>query len=163
LLLADVTGSVWMFPADRPGQSQPIRRWRPSGGLPAGKPTSPFVVQTDTANRLLVTYTVENKFLVCLDPERDAPRWAKRVGEEAESAIFVGAPRPAGGGRWYVSDLGGRVTLVDPEGETLDVLKIGLPGVVPAVAVGAVGGGSVLVPLSDGSTVGLTFTAAPPP
>ncbi|MCE9563110.1 MAG: PQQ-binding-like beta-propeller repeat protein [Planctomycetes bacterium] len=160
LLLADVTGSVLMFAADRPGQS--VRRWRPSGGLPAGKPTSPFVVQTDTMNRLVVTYTVENKFLVCLDPEREHPRWAKKIGEEVD-ATLVGAPRAAGGGRWYVSDLGGRVTLLDPEGETHEVLKIGLPGVVPAVAVGSVGGGSVLVPLSDGSTVLLTFTAAPPP
>jgi len=160
LLIADVTGSVWLFATDRMGQS--VRRWRPGNGLPAGKPTSPFVVQSDPSNRLTVTYTVENKFLVCLDLERDVPRWAKQVGEEID-ATLVGPPRPAGAGRWLVSDLGGRVTLFDSEGEKVEVLRIGLPGVVPAVAAGSIGGAGVLAPLSDGSAVVLTIPASPAP
>ncbi|MBA4187025.1 MAG: hypothetical protein C0467_03310 [Planctomycetaceae bacterium] len=159
LLLADVTGSVWMFASDRPGQS--VRRWRPSGGLPSGKPTSPFVVQADAMKRLVVTYTVENKFLVCLDPERDLPRWAKKVSDDADITL-VGPPCPAGTGRWIVSDLGGRVTLFDTEGEKIGTpLQIGLAGVVPAVAAGVVGGTGVLAPLSDGSAVVLTLPTKP--
>ncbi len=154
LLLADVTGGVWLYETNRTSQS--LRRWRPGNGLPGGKPSSPFIVQADAMNRLVVTYTVENKFLVCIDPGHDAPRWAKKVGEEAD-ATLVGPPQPAGAGRWLVSDLGGRVTLFDAEGEKAGVLPIGLPGVVPAVAAGSVGGGGVLASLSDGSAVVLTF------
>jgi len=43
-----------------------------------------------------VAYTVESKFLVCLDPDRDLPLWAVRTGEDAD-ATLVGAPQPAGG------------------------------------------------------------------
>jgi hypothetical protein len=158
LLVADVTGSVWLFAADRPGQH--VRRWRPGGGLPGGAPTSPFVVQPDAANRLVVTYTVENKFLVCLDPERDLPRWAKAVSGETDSTL-VGSPQAAGAGRWLVSDLGGHVILFDAEGEKQATLQIGLQGVVPVVAASIIGGAGVFAPLSDGSAVMLPLPAAP--
>src|SRR5205823_2285082 len=45
LLVADATGGVWLFAADRGGE--PLRRWRPDGKLvPLGKPTAGFAVQT---------------------------------------------------------------------------------------------------------------------
>ena len=157
LLLADATGSVWLYATDRPTQS--VRRWRPGGGLPAGKPTSPFVLQPDAGGRTVVTYTVENKFVVCLDPDRDLPRWARQASEDADGSL-VGSPRPAGQGRWLVSDLGGRVSLFDAEGEKAAAVPIGLAGVVPAVAAAPVGGTGVLAPLSDGSAVLLTLPAA---
>src|SRR6185369_7122165 len=111
--------------------------------------------------RPIVTYTVDNRFVVCLDPEQDAPRWAVKVGDDL-AATFVGPPSPAGAGRWMVSDLGGRVTVIDESGAVAGTLVIGLPGAVPATAAGVVGGG-VLAPLSDGSAVVLTLPGASAP
>jgi hypothetical protein len=78
LLIADVTGSVWLYPLDRSGQ--PLRRWRPGTGLPAGKPSSPFVVQLQ-GKELRIAYTVDNSVVVCLDPDDDTPKrswWGRR-------------------------------------------------------------------------------------
>jgi hypothetical protein len=159
LLIADVSGTVWLFPADRGGQR--IRQWRPGGGLPAGKPTSPFAVQLDGAGRTVVAYTVEDRSAVCLDPESDLPKWVVRTGEDVEGRL-VGAPQPVGDGRWLVTDLGGRVTIFDAGGAKVATLPVGLPGVVPAVAPGIVGRAAV-VPLSDGSSVLLPLPSAAPP
>lgn len=159
LLVADVTGSVWLYPADRGGQ--PLKRWRPGAGIPAGKPSSPFVAQPDSSGRLVVTYTVESKFLVGLDPDKDAPLWARRIGEDMDST-FVGPPQPAGGGRWLVTDLGGRVAVFDDAGQQpVPPLVIGLPGVVPAAAGASLAGSAVLTSLSDGSAVVIGLPAAP--
>lgn len=159
VMLADVTGSVWLYPADRGGA--PIRRWSPGAGLPAGKPTSPFVVQA-VAGRTTVAYTVDNRVLVCLDPNQNAPKWSVRVGEESD-AVLVGPPQPAAG-RWLTTDLAGRVTAFDGEGgKPAGSLALGLPGAVPAAPAGTLGGESVLAPVSDGSAVVLTLAAAPAP
>ncbi len=160
LLIADVAGSVWVYSAERGGQH--LKRWRPGGPVPVGKPTSALVVQPDAAGRPVVVYTVEHKFVVCLDPEQDLPKWSARTGDDVE-ATLVGAPQSAGAGRWLVTDRGGRVTLFDAEGGKAKMLTIGLPGVVPAVAAGLVGGTDVLAPLSDGSAVVLPLPASPPP
>ena len=160
LMIADAAGSVWLYPSDRGGPH--LRRWRPDPGtgLPTGKPSSPFVVQTDATGRSVVAYTVENKFLVCLDPERDLPRWAVRAGEEAD-AILVGPPQPAGAGRWLTADLGGRVTVFAADGKKSAVLSVGVPGAVPATAAGSIGGTGLLAPLSDGSAVVLSLPEGP--
>lgn len=159
LLIADVTGSVWLYPT---GGGPQLRRWRPGTGIPAGKPTSPFVLQPDATGRTVVAYSVENKFLVCLDPEREVPRWAVKVGDDAD-AVLVGPPRPTGAGRWLVTELGGRVALFGSDGGKVDSFVIGVPGTVPAVAAGSAGAGGVLAPLSDGSAVVLALPAAPEP
>jgi hypothetical protein len=160
LLLADVTGSVWLYPADRGGK--PLRRWKPGVGVPAGKPSSPFGAQTDGTGRLVVAYTVEGKFLVCIDPDKDHPLWSARSGDDAD-ATLVGAPQPAGAGRWLATDLAGRVSVFDGKGgKPVASLAIGLPGAVPAAASGSLAGTAAITPLSDGSAVVLTLPSAPP-
>ena len=157
LLIADVTGSVWLFDAERAGQ--PLRRWRPGLGVPVGQPTSPLVVQTNVDGQSLVAYTVANQFLVCLDPDREAQLWAIRTGEEAEAAL-VGAPQISPTGRWVVTDQAGRVTLHESvKGKAEATLEIRLPGAVPAVAAGALGSAAVLTALSDGSSVVIPLPA----
>jgi hypothetical protein len=156
LLIADTTGSVWLYATDR--AADPIRRWRPGTGLPAGSPSSPFAVQPNAAGRPVVAYTVEDRFAVCIDPDKPEPRWSVKVGDDV-AARFVGPPSPAGNGRWLVSDLGGRVTVIDEGGAKAATLAIGLPGAVPATAA-AVVGDVALAPLSDGSAVVLTLPGA---
>jgi hypothetical protein len=161
-MIADVTGSLWLFDSQRAGQ--PLRRWRPGVGImPLGQPTSPLVVQADPSGRAHVVYSVANRFLVCVDPDRDAPRWAIRMGEEAESAI-VGAPQAAAGGRWVATDLAGRVVVYEgAAGKVETTLEIRLPGAVPAVAGGPLGASSILTALSDGSGVVIPLPAAGAP
>ncbi|MBA4067242.1 MAG: hypothetical protein C0501_26750 [Isosphaera sp.] len=159
VLVADVTGGVSLY-ADRGGQ--PLRRWRPGkDGVPVGKVTSRLAVQPDAAGRRVVAYTVEGA-AVCLDPDRDAPKWVVKAGDEADAAL-VGAPQPAGGGRWLLTDLGGRVRVVDAGGGAAGELPAGVSGAVPAAAAGSAGGGAALLPLSDGSAVVLTVPVAPEP
>lgn len=165
LLIADVTGSVWLFPSDRGGQ--PVRRWRPGAGLPAGKPSSPFVSQTDATGRLIVAYTVDDKFVVSLDPNKDTPLGYSRVGDDS-AALLVGPPQPAGEGRWLATDLTGRVSIFDGANtKPTATLSVGLPGAVAAAPGGSLGGTAALTPLSDGSAVLIALPApaeiAPPP
>jgi PQQ-like domain len=159
LLIADVAGSVWLYAADRPGPY--LKRWRPGSGLPAGEPTSSLAVQADASGRLVVAYTVKKKHVVCIDPEHDLPRWVVQPSVEIDGTL-VGAPQPAGAGRWIVTDIGGRVTLFDAAGVKGGTLLIGLPGSVPATAASKVGETGVLAPLSDGSAVLLPLPAMPP-
>jgi hypothetical protein len=155
-LIADLTGSVWMFATDRGGQ--PLRRWRPGGGVPVGQPTSPLVVQSDATGRQLVAYSVANQYIVCLDPDRDHPIWAARTSDEAV-AVLVGGPHPSGGGRWLVTNLAGRVSLFGSESGKSEVTReIRLPGAVPATASGMLGHDAVLTSLSDGSAVVVPLT-----
>jgi hypothetical protein len=121
--------------------------------MPVGQPTSSLVVQTDPSGRTHAAYSVANRFLVCVDPDRDAPLWAVRTGEEAETAI-VGAPQAAAGGRWVATDLAGRLVVYEgTAGKVEMTLEIRLPGAVPAVAAGPLGSASLLTALSDGSSV----------
>jgi hypothetical protein len=160
LLIADETGSVWLYDAQRGGQ--PLKRWKPGGGMPVGRPSSALVVQNGPEGRTVVVYTVENKYLVCLDPGSDHPPWAVRTSDDADVTL-IGAPQSAGDGRWMATDLAGRVTLLDGEsGKVVATLGIGLPGAVPAAAGGPLGGRAALTPLSDGSAVILPLPAPPP-
>jgi hypothetical protein len=155
-LIADVTGSVWLFDAARSGRH--LRRWQPGVGVPVGQPSSPLVAQTDSNGRTLVAYTVANRFLVCLDPDREAHVWAVRTGDDPEAAL-VGAPQAAGG-RWIVTDLAGRVSVHESTAGKAEItLEIRLPGAVPAVAGGLLGSGAVLTALSDGSSVVIPLPA----
>jgi outer membrane protein assembly factor BamB len=160
VLIADVAGSVWLY-SERGGP--PLKRWKPGDGLPAGEPTSPLVAQADAGGRLVVAYTVKRKFLVCIDPDHNLPKMVVQPSDDPD-ALIVGAPQPAGRGRWLVTDLAGRLTLVDAEGTKVVTLEVGLTGVVPAKAAGLVGETAALAPLSDGSAVVLTLpgSAMPP-
>jgi hypothetical protein len=170
-LVADMTGSVWLFAADRSGKH--LKRWKPGTGMPAGEPTSPLVLQLNSEGKLTVAYTVEKKFLVSLDPDRDLPLWAVRIGEEVD-ATLVGAPQKAGTGRWMVTEIRnetqkqprasvpGALTLLDmATGKPIATLPIELPGAVPAAAGRLLGESSVLAPLSDGSAVVLPIAGPP--
>ncbi len=152
LLVADASGSVWLFPADKGGPA--LRRWQPGGTspLPPGKPSSGPSAQATEAGAHIVAYTVDGRSAVAIDPDKKDALWAVRTGDDATGTL-VGAPQPAGDNRWVITDLTGRVLVLD--GTTGDVLArqaVGLPGAVPAAATG-VAGTSALAPLSDGSAV----------
>lgn len=151
VLVADVSGGVWMFAADKAGT--PLRRWRAGGtALPAGKLSSGFAVQVGEENKVAVSYVVGGRAVAALDPDREEPLWVTPVSEDAGITV-VGAPQPAGAGRWVATDLAGRVLLFDgATGAVLDTKTAGLPGAVPAAASG-VTAGTALTPLSDGSAV----------
>jgi outer membrane protein assembly factor BamB len=163
LLVADVTGSVWLYPADKVG---PPKRWQPGGLMPAGRPVGRFALQTDPAGRQLVAFAVEGKdaaegyTVVGLEPATDAILWAVKPADGA-GGMPVGPPQPADGGRWLVTSLSGRVMAVDAAtGKVAASGSVGLPGAVPAAAGVAAGAGRVLCPLSDGSAVVVTLPAA---
>jgi outer membrane protein assembly factor BamB len=162
LLVADVSGSVWLYAADRAGP--PLRRWKPGSGIPAGKPSSAFTLQTPAGQRPVATYTVDNKHVVCIDPEQEAPKWSTAVTDTTEGTL-VGPPQSLGDGRWTTTDLGGRLTVLDTAGAKTGTVFLGLPGAVPAVAAAPIGGDAALFALSDGSTVVVRLpapvTAAP--
>ncbi len=98
LLIAEATGGVWLFPADRGGPA--TRSWLPGRtvSLPGGR-VGPFGVSA--AGR--VCYAVEGKadersaarWLVSLDPERADPAWVAEVAEPAVDAP-VSLPTAAG-------------------------------------------------------------------
>ena len=151
LLMADISGSVWLFPNDRGGE--PLRRWQPGKGLPSGKPTSALVMQRDAGGKPVVAYTVEDKIVVCLNPEQAVPLQFDRTGDEFDG-MLIGSPQPLGEGKWAITDLGGHITLYDStSAKAIGSIPIGLPGAVPAVAGTALNSTSLLMPLLDGSTV----------
>ncbi|MFO0796981.1 MAG: PQQ-binding-like beta-propeller repeat protein [Gemmataceae bacterium] len=147
LLVAEATGGVWLYAADRGGPA--LRSWLPGRtvSLPGGR-VGPFGVSS--AGR--VCYAVEGKadersrWVVSLDPERADPAWVAEVAEPA-----VGAPVPLPDGRWLVTDRAGGVTArASDTGRPAGEASVGLPGAVPAGA-GVPVGTAVLVPLTDGS------------
>jgi hypothetical protein len=161
-IVADTTGGVWMFAADRTGP--PLRRWRPGGGsvIPAGKPSSGFTAQPAGPGSLGVAFVADGKAAAAVDPNREDPLWAVRTGEDA-GATIVGAPQPAGANRWVVTDLAGRVVVLDgTTGAVVAAQTVGLPGAVPAAASG-VAVNSALTPLSDGSAVVIELPKPPEP
>ncbi len=150
LIVADTGGVVRLFAADRAGS--PLRYWRPGGTIPAGRPGSVLAAQPADPSRIVVTYVVDGKTVAAISPEREKPLWAMRTGEDA-NAVIVGAPQPAGANRWVVTDLDGRVLLLDGDtGSIVASQSVGLQGAVPAAASG-VAAGAALTPLSDGSAV----------
>jgi len=158
-LLADTTGNVWLYAANR--IDAPQRRWRPGSALPLGQPTSAFSLTTDAQGRWRVTYTVANRLVVCLDPLQDAPLWVYRPAEE-HTAALVGPPLPLPDGDWLTVDLSGRITrLAGKTGQALATSQLHLPGIFPVAAPCLTPGQDVLLPLSDGSFV-LHPLPAPP-
>jgi hypothetical protein len=152
LVVADASGSVWLFAADRAGP--PLLRWR-SGGtnvLPAGRPSSGFVAQAAAPGRASAVYTIDGTFAAAIDPDGENPLWVTRTGADAAGAL-VGPPQPAGDNRWAVTDLAGRVLILDgATGAELARLSVGLPGAVPAAAAAATATAALTL-LSDGSAV----------
>ncbi len=125
LLVADASGSVSLYPNDRGGAV--VKRWLPGSELiPAGKPTSALMMQLDGNNKPVVAYTIDDKYLVCLDLEKDKTRWVVPMGDDVEGTL-VGAPQAVGGGRWAVTDLGGRVAIYDSSaGKPVGSVAIGV-------------------------------------
>ncbi|MDB5306965.1 MAG: hypothetical protein JWO38_1167 [Gemmataceae bacterium] len=161
-LVADVTGSVWLYGQERAETA--VRRWVPGRtvSLPGGKASSGFAVQTDPAGRQLVVYVVDGKQVVCLDVDSNELRWVTPAGDDVGRSI-VGLPHPMGDGRWLVTDLSGRVSVLDAEtGRPTLTREVGLPGAVPAAAGVPVGDSRVVIPLSDGSTAVVEFPAVAP-
>ncbi|MCI0700716.1 MAG: PQQ-binding-like beta-propeller repeat protein, partial [Planctomycetia bacterium] len=92
LLVADTSGSVWLFAADRVGPH--IRRWKPGGGvIPEGKPSSPFALQNAEMMRIVVSYVADGKAAVAINPDREDPLWTARTapGDEVNNRIVGSA------------------------------------------------------------------------
>jgi outer membrane protein assembly factor BamB len=157
LIIADASGSVWLFAADKGGL--PLRRWHAGAhALPPGKPSSGFAAQASSPGRTTAVYAVDGKSAAAVDPEKEDAIWSARTGEDATSTL-VGAPQPAGANRWVITDLAGRVLVLDgTTGAELARQTVGLPGAVPA-APSAVIANTVLTPLSDGSAVVIELPA----
>jgi hypothetical protein len=110
-----------------------------------------FAVETDPAGRQLAAYAVDGKHIVCLDLDADQPRWVIATGDDPGRAV-VGSPHPMSDGRWLVTDLSGRVSVLDADtGRATISREVGLPGAVAQTPGVPVDDGRVLVPLSDGS------------
>ena len=151
MLVADATGGIWLYALDRVDTL--LLRWIPgvAAALPNGKLTSNFAVQTDVTGRQLAAYVVNGRKVVCLDLDADQPRWVAAAKDDAGS-IVVGTPHSAGDGRWLITELGGRVVILNAEtGQPTSTREVGLPGAVPETAGVPIGDNRVLVPLSDGS------------
>ncbi len=162
LVVADVSGSVWLFAADKTGLHQ--RRWKAGdrSAIPVGRPSSAFASQPADATRTLVAYVVNGRAAVAINPDREDPLWAVQTSADV-SITIVGAPQPAGENRWVVTDLAGRVVLIDgTSGEVLATQTAGLPGAVPTAASG-VTANTALTPLSDGSAVVIELPKKEPP
>lgn len=146
VLFADTSGGVWSFAADRAGP--PLRRWSAGEAVPAGKPSAALVSNTD-ATKPAIALVIDGKTVVALDPNRKDALWPMPPNDLA----VVGAPQPLAGNRWIVTDLTGRVLVLDgATGGTVEAKSVGLPGAVPASATGA-SADSALAPLTDGSVV----------
>ncbi len=161
-VVADTSGSVWMFAADKAGLHK--TRWKAGGtnAIPAGRPSSAFAAQPADPTRLVVAYIVDGKAAVAISPDREDPLWAVRTVDDA-SITIVGVPQPAGENRWVITDLAGRVVLIDgTSGKVLATQTAGLPGAVPAAASG-VAANTALTPLSDGSAVVIELPKKQPP
>jgi hypothetical protein len=163
VVIADASGSAWLFAADKGGTH--LRRWKPGdmSPIPVGKPSSGVAAQSAGPMGSVAVYTVDGKAAVAIDPERDVALWTAHTGDDITNTL-VGAPQPAGENRWVITDLSGRVLVLDGStGKPLARLSIGLPGAVPSAA-SAVAGGTALTLLSDGSAVvGELPKLAPPP
>ncbi|MBN9122669.1 MAG: hypothetical protein J0I06_26570, partial [Planctomycetes bacterium] len=124
LAVADASGSVWLYASDRAGPH--LRRWSPGeGGIPPGRPSSALVAQSG-AGRQVVVYAVDGKTAVALDPDARDALWTRSVDDAA--GALVGAPQPAGDDRWVLTDLTGRVVVLDgATGGVLAVQSVGLP------------------------------------
>ncbi len=145
VLFADTSGGVWAFAADRPGPA--LRRWSAGEAVPAGKPSA-LVRNLDTA-KPAVALVLDGKAVVALDPNRKEALWPMPPSDLA----VVGAPQPVAGNRWIVTDLTGRVLVLDgATGGAVETKSVGLPGAVPASPAGA-SAELVLAPLTDGSVV----------
>ncbi|HUR54327.1 MAG TPA: PQQ-binding-like beta-propeller repeat protein, partial [Gemmataceae bacterium] len=152
LLVADVTGSVWMYEMTKSGP--PVRRWRAGvGHVPTGRPTSPLALGTDANGRFVVSYVVDHRSAVCFTPDKDVTLWVAKTGDDTASSL-VGAPRPIADGRWLIADLSGKVRALDgASGKPVATGTVALPGVVPAATGSQVDASRMLIPLSDGSAV----------
>lgn len=150
VLLADQTGSAWLYDLD---DWNVLRRWR-SGGIstiPTGPPKGKLALQRDASGKTSAAYIVDGKAIVILDPDAEAPRTASAAEEIAGSA-FVGSPCPTADGRWIAVDLSGRCSVIDgATGERSALLECGSPGTLPITTGTLVGQREFLVPLADGS------------
>jgi len=153
LLVAEASGNVWLCAADRAAVlTKP--KWRPGApsAIPAGRPTGGVAAQPGAPAGTVAAYAIDGKTVAGVDPDRDDALWAARTNDLAPG-LLVGAPQPAGANRWVLTDLSGRVVVLDgATGHVLAAQTVGLQGAVPAAASSAAGD-RALTPLADGSAV----------
>lgn len=152
LFVADPAGNVWMYDGDAVGE--PMRRWRtdkedPDNSIPAGKPSTGFVVGRGPAG-LVVAYSVENRHIVAIAPAADKPIWiARRLG--AADTLGIVAHKSA----FLVTDIGGGIVAYDQTtGDKLGSIRSENADLLPRQPATPVGNGKMLmVPMLDGSVI----------
>ena len=152
LFVADVGGNVWMYDADLAGE--PLRRWRaakddPENAIPAGKPSTGFVVSTGPAG-IVVCYSVENRHIVAVSPGSAKAVWVVRRLGASDTLGAVSLPNG-----FLFTDAAGIVTAYDPTtGERLGSIRSENQDLIPRTPAQPVGDGKTLVmPAIDGSVV----------
>lgn len=166
LLVADVTGSVWLFQADRGGNH--TRRWSPGVALPPGRLLGRFAFQAAADGKQRVVFAMdrekagEPQHVVAIDVEVDTALWTAQVSADDVNREIVGSPQPAEGGKWLVTDQVGRLSVLDPQtGKAVVAKDVGLPGSFPSMSAVTAGKDRVLCPLSDGSAAVVSLADAP--
>ena len=136
--IADVTGTIFLYNADRP--ADPVRRWRGSekGPIPVGKPTNQLAVVT-TEGQARIVYTVANLHMVALDPTQAEPAWVKADLANKDVGELTGWT--VAGSQVVVTDPTGRVLVFDAASGKLLMNRVTPPGqsiaISPAISVNA--------------------------
>lgn len=152
LFVADPGGNVWMYDGDVVGE--PIRRWRtskddPENSIPAGKPTTGFIVGKSPAG-LVIAYTVENRHVVAISPGAEKALWViRRLG--AVDTLGAVAHRSA----FLFTDIAGGIVAYDQvTGERLGSIRSENADLLPRQPAMPVGNGKqLMVPMLDGSVI----------
>lgn len=142
LLVPDAAGKLVALEPKADGKLEPARTWDLGGQASDG----PYVA-TGPGEALRVCVVVEHGRLFWLDPTADdAKRWQPTKAGEA----IVGRPRWQNGAVWVAVDAG-RVVTIDPATGQVGE-RVALEGsIAPAATPVPVGGGRMLLPLSDGT------------
>ncbi len=155
VLIADGTGSVWMFDADQTGE--PLSRWRGNATepvanevrIPAGKPTGRFLVSTNTDGTPFVIYTVNDRHIVGLTPNSETAAWVIWRTKD-DDLLGMTTSRDA----ILTTDVTGTVTAFRSKtGDKIGSVKPESKSIHPRTHAIPFGPGKLLMPASDGSAV----------
>ncbi|MGL4423593.1 MAG: PQQ-binding-like beta-propeller repeat protein [Gemmataceae bacterium] len=155
LVVADQSGSVWLYDSDRVGES--LRRWRgtPEGKIPVGKPQGGFT-QLVIEDKPRLVYGLTGGALVALNPTEAEPAWVYKPG--ADAADWLGTT--ASGAQLVATDVAGNVTIINGQkGTVVGTTKTPLADLYPRAMAIPFGPDRLLYFGWDGSAVFLPMPA----